>query len=306
MKIERTYWYKLLGLIVLSAFIFPLPPLQAEVVIEKPKLSEPTGIAPAYFGPNALPVIDMLDGCTQRELGLEIAGEGYIGYHNNRTADIFARVRVPLFTRWANLSLWMPVFGWYDQYDGKGQGAGDVYIATDIQVLHNEWFRSDRSRYIPQMTVRLGMKTASGEQFERRRHYDCPAYFFDVSMGQTIPMGPLSLRLAGSAGFLCWQTDNGRQNDAVMYGLQAQLRHEYASLQATWGGYVGWERHGDAPMTVKIRAAGHVKGFEPYIQYQYGIKDYPFHQIRVGLVYNIAILDRFAQSRKTASLKDKR
>ena len=306
MKIERTYWYKLLGLIVLSAFIFPLPPLQAEVVIEKPKLSEPTGIAPAYFGPNALPVIDMLDGCTQRELGLEIAGEGYIGYHNNRTADIFARVCVPLFTRWANLSLWMPVFGWYDQYDGKGQGAGDVYIATDIQVLHNEWFRSDRSRYIPQMTVRLGMKTASGEQFERRRHYDCPAYFFDVSMGQTIPMGPLSLRLAGSAGFLCWQTDNGRQNDAVMYGLQAQLRHEYASLQATWGGYVGWERHGDAPMTVKIRAAGHVKGFEPYIQYQYGIKDYPFHQIRVGLVYNIAILDRFAQSRKTASLKDKR
>lgn len=301
----------MLGLIVLSAFIFPLPPLQAEVVIEKPKLSEPTGIAPAYFGPNALPVIDMLDGRTQRELGLEIAGEGYIGYkERNRTADIFARVRVPLFTRWANLSLWMPVFGWYDQYDGKGQGAGDVYIATDIQVLHNEWFRSDRSRYIPQMTVRLGMKTASGEQFERRRHYDCPAYFFDVSMGQTIPMGPLSLRLAGSAGFLCWQTDNGRQNDAVMYGLQAQLRHEYASLQTTWGGYVGWERHGDAPMTVKIRAAGHVKGFEPYIQYQYGIKDYPFHQIRVGLVYNIAILDRFAQSRaqsrKTASLKDKR
>ena len=59
-------------------------------------------------------------------------------------------------------------------------------------------------------------------------------------------------------------------------------------------------------MTVKVRAAGHVKGFEPYIQYQYGIKDYPFHQIRVGLVYHIAILDRFAQSRKTASLKDKR
>lgn len=307
MKIERTYWYKLLGLIVLSAFIFPPPPLQAEVVIEKPKLSEPTGIAPAYFGPNALPVIDMLDGRTQRELGLEIAGEGYIGYQErNRTADIFARVCVPLFTRWANLSVWMPVFGWYDQYDGKGQGAGDVYIATDIQVLHNEWFRSDRAKYIPQMTIRLGMKTASGEQFERRRHYDCPAYFFDASMGQTIPMGPLSLRLAGSAGFLCWQTDNGRQNDAVMYGLQAQLRHEYASLQATWGGYVGWERHGDAPMTVKVRAAGHVKGFEPYIQYQYGIKDYPFHQIRVGLVYHIAILDRFAQSRKTASLKDKR
>ena len=52
------------------------------------------------------------------------------------------------------------------------------------------------------------------------------------------------------------------------------------------------ERYGDAPMTLKFRAAGHVKGFEPYVQYQYGIKDYPFHQIRVGLVYNIDILKR--------------
>ena len=265
-------------------------PLWAEVPIEKPTLSEPTGIAPAYFGPNALPIIDMSDGLTTRELRAELACEGYIGYHNNNTVDLFARVHVPLFTRWANLTVWMPVYGWYEQYDGKGSGAGDVYISTDIQILHNEWFKSDKARYIPQITLRLGMKTASGEQFERRRHYDCPGYFFDAAIGQTFTMGPLSLRLAGSAGFLCWQTDNGRQNDAVMYGLQANLRHEYVSLQATWGGYVGWERHGDAPMSIKARVAGHAKGFEPYVQYQYGIKDYPFHQIRVGLVYNVDIL----------------
>ena len=52
------------------------------------------------------------------------------------------------------------------------------------------------------------------------------------------------------------------------------------------------------------RAAGHVKGFEPYVQYQYGIKDYPYHQIRVGLVYNISILDRFAKRQKTATLNE--
>ena len=265
--------------------------LFAEVPIERPDLSEPTGIAPAYFGPNALPVIDMSDGLTQRELGVELAGEGYIGYSaKNNTADIFARVCVPLFTRWANLSVWMPVFGWYDQYDGKGSGAGDVWLSTDVQILHNEWFRSERARYIPQMTLRLGMKTASGEQFERRRHFDCPAYFFDASIGQSFVCQYVTFRVAGSAGFLCWQTDNARQNDAVMYGLQAQVRHEYVSLQATWGGYVGWERHGDAPMSIKARVAGHVKGFEPYVQYQYGIKDYPFHQVRIGLVYRIKVL----------------
>ena len=277
---------------LLSPLTAHLSPLSAEVPIEKPDLSKPTGIAPAYFGPNAFPIIDMSDGLTQRTLDVELAGEGYIGFEKNNTVDLFARVRVPLFTRWANLSVWMPVYGWYEQYDGKGSGAGDVYISTDVQVLHNEWFHSENAKYIPQMTVRLGMKTASGEQFERRRHYDCPGYFFDLAMGQTIAAGPVSLRFAGSVGFLCWQTDNARQNDAVMYGLQAALRHDYFSVQATWGGYVGWERHGDAPMSIKARVAGHAKGFEPYVQYQYGIKDYPFHQIRIGMIYHIEILKR--------------
>ena len=43
-------------------------------------------------------------------------------------------------------------------------------------------------------------------------------------------------------------------------------------------------------MTIKARIAGHFKGFEPYAEYQYGIKDYPFHQVRVGLAYGINIL----------------
>ena len=184
----------------------------------------------------------------------------------------------------------MPVCEWYNQADGKGHGAGDVYLSTDIQVLHNAWFKGDNTQFIPQMTIRLGVKTASGEQFARRRHFDSPGYFFDASIGESFPMGPLVLRLAGSAGFLCWQTAEARQNDAVMYGLQASLKHEYVSLQTTWGGYVGWERYGDAPMTLKLRAAGHIQGFEPYVQYQWGIKDYPFHQLRIGLAYQIDIL----------------
>lgn len=273
---------------ILFLFLFPCS-IRAEVPVEKPDLSQATGIAPAFFGPNAFPVPDMTDGLTSDHLRFELAADGYFGYDGSRTADIFARVRVPLFTRWANLCIWMPVYGWYDQYDGKGSGAGDVYISTDVQILHNSWFKGEKAKYIPQMTFRAGMKTASGEQFERRRHYDCPGYFFDLSIGQSLQAKAVEFRFAGSVGFLCWQTDNGRQNDAVMYGLQAQLKHEYFSVQTTWGGYVGWEKHGDAPMTLKVRAAGHVKGFEPFVQYQWGIKDYPFHQLRIGLAYQFKI-----------------
>jgi len=250
----------------------------------------PTGVAPKFFGPNALPVPDMTDGRTYEQLRVELAADAYWGYDGSKTADLFARVHIPLFTRWANLSVWMPVYEWYNQFDGKGSGAGDVYLTTDIQVLHNAWFKGERARFIPQMTIRAGIKTASGEQFERRRHFDDPGYFFDASIGQSFPIGPVELRIAGSAGFLCWQTANARQNDAVMYGLQAQVRHEYFSLQTTWGGYVGWEDYGDRPMSLKVRAAGHIQGFEPYVQYQWGIKDYPYHQLRVGLAYNIDIL----------------
>ena len=255
----------------------------------------PTGVAPAFFGPNALPIPDMSDGRTYEQLRVEIAADGYFGHYGSRTADLFARVHVPVFTRWANVSVWMPIYEWYSQADGTGSGAGDVYLSTDIQVLHNEWFKSERAEYIPQMTLRLGMKTASGEQFSRKRHYDCPAYFFDAAIGESFGIGAVELRLAASAGFLCWQTANARQNDAVMYGVQAQLRHEFFSVQTTWGGYVGWERYGDAPMSLKVRAAGHIKGFEPYVQYQWGIKDYPYHHLRIGLTYNIDILHRAAK-----------
>ena len=255
----------------------------------------PTGVAPGFFGPNALPIPDMTDGRTYEQLRVELAADSYFGYDGSKTADIFARVHIPLFTRWANLSVWMPIYEWYNQFDGKGGGAGDVYLTTDIQVLHNSWFKSERARWIPQMTIRAGIKTASGEQFERRRHFDDPGYFFDASIGESFPIGPVELRIAASAGFLCWQTANARQNDAVMYGVQAQLRHEFFSVQTTWGGYVGWERYGDAPMSLKARAAGHINGFEPYVQYQWGIKDYPYHHLRVGLAYNIDILHRAAK-----------
>ena len=278
MSLPSAHKYVLLGLLFLgSRFVFGFTP---------------TGIAPGLFGPNALPVIDLNDGQTYEQLRVELAADGYFGFKGDKTADLFARVHAPLFTRWANLSIWMPIYEWYNQYDGKGSGAGDVYISTEVQVLHHSWFKTEKAKYIPQMVIRLGMKTASGGQYERRRHFDSPGYFFDLSIGQTFPIKQVSVRLAGSAGFLCWQTTEGRQNDAVMYGVQAQLLHEYFSVQATWGGYVGWERYGDAPMSIKCRAAGRIKGFEPYVQYQYGIKDFPFHQVRVGLVYNIKVLKR--------------
>ena len=292
----RKGWILLLSLVCASA--------SALVPIDKPNLRETTGIAPAYFGPNAFPVPEMLDGRVQKQLRAEIAGDGYWGFQGDKTADAFARVFIPLFTDRVNLTVWMPVMEWYemtpermatcrvpDSLAHRGSGAGDAYFSTDIQILRDK-------KWAPDIALRAACKSASGGQYELARHYDCPGYFMDLSVGKSWYLGEkqeakgVELRVAGSAGFLCWQTDNGRQNDAVMYSLQLLMKSQYVSLRTTYSGYVGWENDGDKPMIIKGRLSGHAKQFEPYVEYQYGIKDYPFHMLRVGLAYSIDILRR--------------
>ena len=271
----------------------------AQVSILRPNYSEKTLIAPLYFGPNAFPVPDMLDGRVEDQLRVEVAGDGYWGYEGDKTATAFARMYIPLFTDRVNLTIWMPVMEWYrmsearmatcrvnDSLAHQGSGAGDAYFSTDIQILRNR-------KWAPDIALRAACKTASGGQYEYARYYDCPGYFIDLSIGKSWYWNEeknIELRAAGSAGFLCWQTDNGRQNDAVMYGLQVLLASPYVSLRTTWSGYIGWENAGDRPMIIKGRVSGHAKQFEPYIEYQYGIKDYPFHMLRIGLAYHIDIL----------------
>ncbi len=249
----------------------------------------------------------MLDGRTQPALRMELATDGFFGYEKDKTADLYARVNIPLWTDRVNLSVWMPIMEWYsmtlerqrtcrlqDKEPIQGHEAGDVYVSTDIQLLKAR-------KYTPDIAFRAALKTASGGSFDKARYFDSPGYWFDVAVGKSMYIGKgvsamdnenafLELRLAGSLGFLCWQTDNGRQNDALMYGLQLFAKAKYISLRATWGGYMGWEKIGDRPMTIKMQLNGHIKGFEPFVAYQYGLKDYPFHQLRVGLAYNLDIL----------------
>ena len=95
--------------------------------------------------------------------------------------------------------------------------------------------------------------------------------------------GPV--RLAATTGFLCWQTDNGRQNDAVQYGFGAFLTLGDLRASAEWAGYTGWERHGDSPQTLKSRLSYRFGQYEPYVFIQHGLHDWPFTQLRFGVLY---------------------
>ena len=266
--------------------------LRAATPIRVPDLGEKTMVAPRWFGPNAFPVPEITDGRVKSKPCFELAGDYYRGHltdGQDDTYDLFLRAYIPLFSDRVNLSLWMPVVERWsfdrsvwearrilsDPDLDPGYGSGDVYVGLDIQLLTETVRR-------PAVMVRSVLKTASANCFGYARDYDSPGYFFDATVGKG--WGPF--RLSATTGFLCWQTGTGRQNDAVQYGLGAFYDGEVVNLSAQWGGYIGWERCGDAPMTVRARIGFDLGRLEPFLQAQQGLHDYPFTQVRLGCAWH--------------------
>ena len=276
----------------------------AQTPILRPDLGTPSLVAPGYFGPNAFPVPDMLDGTTSSDLRVELYGDGFLcsmagNPTDDITLDLFAKATIPLFTDRVNLVIWMPVVEWFRSGPAvnvlrrvqnpdrwiSGTDSGDAYVSTDILIL------DERKRGCG-LVLRAALKSASGNSFGTARVYDAPGYFFDVAVGRDIVKsadGKTVFRTALSAGFLCWQTGNGRQNDAVMYGALASLKTGPFKAEVNYGGYVGWEGKGDRPMTLKTKLSWSIGRCSINAMYQVGFVDWPFHQVRLGAAYSFPL-----------------
>lgn len=285
----------------------------AQTPLDKSDLNRATLISPYYFGPNAFPVPEMLDGRVSPALRLELSGDRYLGRRGDTTTDIAFKLNIPLWTRRANLTLWMPAVEWFRNTDKNmdvcrvqeqfrnaarsGRESGDIYLSIDMQLLAER-------KFLPDLTLRAALKTASGNSYHLARYYDSPGYFFDASLAKSFALGSGSknhrLRLAVSGGFLCWQTDNGRQNDAVMYGAMVKYENRFMTLSQAFGGYEGWEHDAkvdgalahDMPRSLRTNLTFKIKMFELILAYQYGLRDYPYQQFKVGMAVNFDILKK--------------
>lgn len=272
--------------------------VNAQTTLDISSLAVPSKIAPEYFGPNAFPVPEMSDGTTSACWKAEIYADHFFStrhdWHEDYTTDIFARITIPLFTPRANLVIWGPLYEFFHSGPKVNEyrrlpfkdavdyhTSGDLYVSVDIHTLVQDKHGID-------MTIRSVLKSASGDRYEYARYYDSPGYFFDAAFGRGFLLadGTLALRVALSGGFLCWQTDNGRQNDAVMYGALASLAAGPFSFRTQLGGYVGWEQDGDAPMTLRADAGWSFGNISLNAGYQVGFSHWPFHQLRMGLSYS--------------------
>ena len=280
----------------------------AQTPLDKPSLNQVTQISPYFFGPNAFPIPDMSDGRVIDKIQVETSGDLFMGKRGDHTVDTSLKINVPLWTNRASLSLWMPVMEWWKNTDeslsasrisddykdeaAKGHMAGDVYVALEMQLFRQDKFPFDG-------VLRSVLKTASGDGYHLARYYDSPGYFFDATLSRSFQKSErMSFRIGVSSGFLCWQTDNGRQNDAVMYGLMGMCENEKISVSYVFGGYCGWENNikergraaHDSPMSHKLRFAWNFSRWGIFVYGQKGIRDYPYDQIRLGVVYNYDIL----------------
>jgi hypothetical protein len=283
------------ALICMSAAIS----MTAQTSLDLSDFAVPSKIAPGYFGPNAFPVPEMSDGSTSAQWKVEIYSDHFFGTMGESgedyTTDIFARLTIPLFSPRANLVVWGPLHEFFHtgpsvnsirrlpfEGDVDYHTPGDIYVSTEFQTLVQD-------RHGLDMTIRTVLKSASGDRYEYARYYDSPGYFFDATFGRGFELSEnVRTRIALSSGFLCWQTDNGRQNDAVMYGVLASLDAGAAFLKVQYGGYVGWERDGDCPMTLRADLGCNIGAFSVKAGLQKGFKDWPFNHFRIGVEYRFS------------------
>lgn len=257
--------------------------------------------APAWFGPNANPVPEMTDARIPSKTIVSLMGDYYFGF-SDKTTNGYFKIEIPLLSERVSFKLWATTLENYNVtpelsalrgMNGNliGKPNGDLYVQTRISMLKER-------KKAPAIIFNSTLKTASGTMFDERRYFDTPGYYFDVEFGKSFYTKSKfinEIRTVGNLGFLCWETSSSRQNDAPMYGAKLIVGNEKWKLDNTLSGYWGWMHtsahygtdYGDAPLVYAAKFTILAGYMDYFAQYQYGIKDFPYHQIRLGISFPI-------------------
>ena len=254
----------------------------------------------AWFGPNANPVPEFSDARIPAKTTISLMGDYYFGY-GDQTTNGYLKLEIPLLPERVSLKLWSTVLEHFNTTDAlmlqrgaskaSGFEGGDVYVQTRIRVLKEQ-------NSLPSIILNSTLKSASAKTVKTRRYFDTPGYYFDAEIGKSFYTKSKfisELRLVGNVGFMCWETTNSTQDDATMYGGKLIIGNPVWKLENTLSGYAGWMHtnqyyssdYGDAPMVYAARFTLMTKNIDYFAQYQYGITDFPYHQLRLGLSFSI-------------------
>jgi len=262
---------------------------------EDPHWSDLVVMSSRYMGPNALPVPDIRTGKINSHWELT-TGFDYQFFKYDKTVDFFAKMNIPLVKNIVSLEFYGVVVEYFKMdtilkqerntfdYEWKNYAFGDLNFATIIQLL------KDHDK-LPDISLRLNCRTASGTNLRAARYTDMPGYFFDLSFGKKIELKEKvikNINIYSMLGFYVWQTNSvkHRQNDAFLYGIGADINFSKIELSNSFGGYIGYIGNGDKPMVYRIHVMYKTKNIYYKIGWQAGINDVLYNSFTLSLVFN--------------------
>lgn len=264
-----------------------------------------TPYSTAWFGPNANPVPEFTDATIPAKTTISLMGDYYFGL-GDQTENGYFKIEFPLLPERVSFKIWSTILEHYQVTDQlsatrdmggntSGKANGDFYVQTRILILKE-------TKAAPSIILNSTLKTASGTNHLERRYFDTPGYYFDTEIGKSIyTKGSFinEIRAVANIGFMCYETERqSTQDDAPMYGAKIIIGNQNWKLENTLSGYWGWMHtnvkygsdYGDAPMVYAAKITKLTKNVNYFAQYQYGIHDFSYHQIRVGVSFPIEAL----------------
>jgi len=262
--------------------------------------------APAWFGPNANPVPEMTDARIPSKTTVSLMGDYYVGYgefgNGDKTTNGYIKIELPLLPERVSVKIWTSTLEYFtvsQQLSNKrgmnghltGMPNGDLYVQTRISLLKER-------KKLPEIIINSTLKTASAKTVSTRRYFDTPGYYFDMEVGKSFYIKSKfisEIRTVENVGFMSWETTGSRQNDAPMYGAKLIIGNEKWKLDNTLSGYWGWMHtsaqygsdYGDTPLVYTAKFSILAGYMDYFAQYLYGIKDFPYQQIRLGISFPV-------------------
>lgn len=245
--------------------------------------------SPAFFGPNANPVPEFTNATIPGKTSIQLSYDYYFGF-GDKTRNLTVTVEIPLLKERVSLKVWSVFLENYRVteaiYNERGMSGklsgtenGDFYVQTRISILKEK-------RYTPALILNSTLKTASAASVKQRRYFDTPGYYFDVEIGKSHHLKNKILseiRAVADLGFFCWETSGSKQNDAFMYGGKIILSNRLFDFENSLAGYIGWIKNGDSPLVYSSLLRLKQARINIFAQYQYGIRDFPYHHIQAGV-----------------------
>ncbi len=248
--------------------------------------------SPRYFGANAFPYPELMEGRLSSKWEIEVRGD-YHTMTGDDTKDLFARLYIPIAKGKAAITVSGVLQEWYKTSEAVRDERNAVDVKPPIpcfgDVIVNCYYQVLRNPKWADILISANIKTASGGRLCDARFTDAASYWFDAHIGRDLwknAAEDCSIRFSVMGGFYCWMTNDmgHRQNDAICYGggLSATVKHLYAECDLV--GFKGYLHNGDRPLLFRSKLEYDLKNNVISLRYKTGLHDYLYDSYSVAFI----------------------